>query len=307
MNIIPEFPNFKEIELSDKAYIKSLTSKFKPYSDFNFTAIWSWSWDMNQKMMLSQLNKNLVVLFNDYVSRQHFLSFIGDNKVSETALQLIEYSEKNYKIGLLKLIPEEIANVLSKSEFIIDPDRDSYDYIYSIKDLANMDKWSGESQSRAIRKFIREHPNYTIKQYSISEIVKDEYLEMFKRWSKNKNINNPFELNEFKAFKKFFQNDDDNIKIVSLFVDNILIGFNIYEIISDDYANCSFSKADTKYHSSIYDMLDWEEAKILNNKKIKYYNWEQDLGISGLRYSKEKYKPLFFLKKFIVGRSHKNN
>jgi hypothetical protein len=113
-------------------------------------------------------------------------------------------------------------------------------------------------------------------------------------------------LNEFKAFKKFLQNDDDDIKIVSLYINGVLAGFNIYEIISADYANCSFSKADVKYHSSVYDILDWEEAKILNTKKIKYYNWEVDLGIPGLRYSKEKYKPAFFLKKFTVGLANKN-
>jgi hypothetical protein len=305
MDMIPEFPNFKEIELSDRTYIKSFTSKFPPYSDFSFTALWSWSWDMNQKMMISQLNKNLVVLFNDYVSGQHFLSFIGDTKVSETALQLITYSEKHYGTNLLKLIPEEIAKILPESDFRVMSDRDYYDYIYSVADLANMNKWSQSSSSRAIKRFIKQYPNYIIKQSSIKEIVKNEYLEMFKKWSKNKNIEDHFKLNEFKAFKKFLQNEDDAIKIVSLYINNILIGFNTCEIISDDYANCSFSKADIRYHSSVYDILDWEEAKILHAKKIKYYNWEVDLGIPGLRYSKEKYKPIFFLKKFIVSRSHK--
>lgn len=307
IDTLPKFPNFKDIELSDKAYIKGFVSRFAPYSDFNFTAMWSWSWNTNQKMMISQLNKNLVVLFNDYVSGQPFLSFIGDNEVSETALQLIAYSEKHYKTDSLKLIPEEIAKVLPESLFTVVPDRDSYDYIYSVKDLANMNNWSGNHISRLIRKFIREIPDYIIKQSSIKESIKDEYLELFKKWSKNKNIESHFELNEFKAFKKFLQNHDDNIKIVSLYIKNVLVGFNIYEIISPDYANCGFSKADIKHHASIYTVLNWEEAKILDAKKIKYYNWEQDVGILGLRYSKEKYKPAFFLKKFIVSRTRKDN
>ena len=53
-------------------------------------------------------------------------------------------------------------------------------------------------------------------------------------------------------------------------------------------------------------MLDWEEeARILHDMNIPYYNWEQDLGIPGLRYSKEKYKPIFYLKKFTVSRVQK--
>ncbi len=168
-----------------------------------------------------------------------------------------------------------------------------------------MDKWSGSSQSRAIRKFIKEYPNYVIRQNFIKEVDKEEYLEVYRRWSKNKNIDNHLELNEFKAFKKFLEIDNSDIKIISLYVDNTLIGFNTCEIISNEYANCSFSKADTKYHSAVYDILDWEEAKILHEKKIKYYNWEQDLGVPGLRYSKEKYKPIFMLKRFTVTRANK--
>ena len=43
------------------------------------------------------------------------------------------------------------------------------------------------------------------------------------------------------------------------------------------------------------------KAKILDLRGVKYFNWEQDLGLPGLRKSKEKYHPSFFFKKFIVG------
>ncbi len=79
-----------------------------------------------------------------------------------------------------------------------------------------------------------------------------------------------------------------------------MLGFTMYEIISNNYAISHFAKADKKHHAAICDLLNWEEAKILHSQGIKYFNWEQDLGIPGLRYSKEKYKPAFFLKKFIL-------
>ncbi len=299
INIIPEFPNLKDIELSDKVHIKAFTSEFLPYSDFNFTAMWSWSWNTNHKMMISQLNKNLVVLFNDYVSGEYFLSFIGKNKISDTALRLITYSREHYKVDSLKLIPEEIAEVLSKSEFKVVPDRDSYDYVYSVLDLANIDTWSRSSLSKGIKQFIKKYPNYVIKQNTAQEIQKNEYLEMFEIWAKNKNIKDHFELNEYKAFKKSLQSDD-NIKITSLYIDNNLVGFNTHEIISNNYANSGFSKANIKYHKSIYAVLNWEEAKILKKQGVKYYNWEQDVGIENLRKSKMSYHPISFLRKYKV-------
>lgn len=72
--MIPEFPNFKKIELSDQKEIESFTSKFPPYSDFNFTSLWSW--DTHTNMQISILNKNLVIRFNDYLSDSFFYSLL---------------------------------------------------------------------------------------------------------------------------------------------------------------------------------------------------------------------------------------
>ena len=40
--MLPEFPQFKKLELSDKEEVEKFTSKFPPYSDFNFVSMWSW-------------------------------------------------------------------------------------------------------------------------------------------------------------------------------------------------------------------------------------------------------------------------
>ena len=296
--MLPEFPKMKSIELSDREDVEKFTRKFPPYSDFNFVSMWSW--DIHNKMMLSQLNNNLIVLFNDYVSGKYFLSFIGENKIFDTASELISFSKKNYQVNFLKLIPEEMINTLSESTFIIESDRDSYDYVYSVAHLMNMNNWSKNSSGKRIRKFLKSNLDYTIKQFHIDEILKEEYEGMFKRWAKNKNIDNHFELNEYKAFERFLQIDNKNIRFISLYVDSTLVGFTAYEILSNDFAMSHFAKADVRYHNTINDILNWEEAKLLNEKGIKYFNWEQDLGIPGLRYSKEKYKHSFFLKKFII-------
>ena len=123
---------------------------------------------------------------------------------------------------------------------------------------------------------------------------------MFKRWASNKKIINHFEMNEYKSFERLLKIKDENIIITSLYVKDVLIGFTITEKEEGDYAMSHFAKADISYHPSVYDVLNWEEAKILKKQGIKYYNWEQDLGIKGLRDSKLKYKPSFFLKQFTV-------
>lgn len=297
--MIPKFPQFKKLELSDKKDVEKFTSKFPPYSDFNFVSMWSW--DIKRKVQISQLNNNLVVKFTDYLTGDPFFSFLGSTMVNETIKELISFSEKNYKRNLLRLVPEEIANSLAESSFNFTLDKDAHDYIYSVSHLSNMNNWTQHSSGKNIRNFIKLYPNYVVKHSTIKEVQKNEYIEMFKKWAKNKEVEDYSKLNEYKALERIFEAKHENVNIVSIYVNNILVGFTVYEILSSDYATSHFAKADIKHHRAISDILNWEEAKILDIQGVKYFNWEQDLGILGLRKSKEKYKPSFHLKKLTIG------
>jgi len=296
--MIPTFPEFKKLELSDKKDVEKFTSEFPPYSDFNFSNMWGW--DLKGEMGFSVLNNNLIVKFTDYLNGQLFLSFLGKNMVNETAKELIAFSKKNYKTNILKLVPESVVGFLDKSEFDVISDVDSRDYVYSVKHLVNMNNWKGHSSSRGIKKFLKLHPDYVVKVCSLQEIAKDEYLDFFKKWTRAKNIKNILEFKEYQAFKRFLEIEDSNIKVVSLYKDEFLIGFTMFEICSNSYSIAHFSKTDISYNGNTNDILNWEEAKFLNVQKILFSNWQQDLGIPGLRKSKEKYKPDLFLNKFIV-------
>ncbi len=298
INMIPEFPQFKKLEITDNKEIEKFTSKFPPYSDFNFVSMWSW--DVNGDMRISVLNGNLIVKFTDYLTKEPFLSFIGKNKICETASELIAFSKENYHTGSLKLIPGEIVIILDKFGFRVLPDVDAVDYIYRVEQLKNMHDWKGHQSRKGIENFLKLHSDYLASTSTLEEIPKDKYREIFMKWAKSKNIKNYLESNEYKAFQRFLEIKNENIKVVSLYKNNQLIGFSAYEIIAKDYAVAHFSKADIKHHSAIYDILNWEEAKSLSLKKVKYYNWEQDLGLEGLRHSKMKYKPCYFLSKYKV-------
>lgn len=252
--------------------------------------------------MLSQLNGNLVVLFYDYVSETPFLSFIGKNKLSETTSELLDYSKEKYQTDYLKLISEVVASNLSDSEFKILPDEDSHDYILSVSYLGNLNNHSSKENERRIKlkKFLREYPHYSVKQCYGKEVKDDDYLEMFIRWSKNKNHNH-WELNEFKAFERLLQNKETDNQILSIYDGDNMIGFATIEILSNDFSICHFAKADASY-KGIYDALFWEVSKVLHQCGIKYWNHEQDLGIPGLRIAKKKYKPNFYLKKFTISK-----
>ena len=53
--MLPTFPEFKPLELSDKNDVENFTSKFPPYSDFNFVSMWCW--DIKEEMRISLFDK----------------------------------------------------------------------------------------------------------------------------------------------------------------------------------------------------------------------------------------------------------
>ena len=295
--MIPKFPEFKKLELSDEKDIKKYTSKFLPYSDFNFTDLWIWN--SKNEVLVSLLNENLVVCFTDYITNERFFSFLGNNKIKDTIENLLIILKNKKLKPVLRLIPDELINTELQYIFDIKPDRDSFDYIYDVSRLSNMHKWAQSSSGKNVRNYIRDHESYLVNYCRVCEVSKKEYLDFFKRWAENKRIKEYIKLNEYKALERMFEMQNNHAMIVSLYKNNVLVGFNIHEIVSSEYAISCFAKIDVN-HRAIGDILNWEEAKILNNLGVRYFNWEQDLGILNLRKSKGKYKPDFLLKKVSI-------
>ena len=179
--MIPEFPKFKRIELSDKKEIEKIINKYPPYSDFNFISLWTW--DTKNQVLISILNKNLAVLFTDYLTGKQFCSFFGNNAVKETIESLLKFSKSNKLKPVLKLVPDEFINPEMRYCFDVRPDPDSYDYVYAVSHLSNMHNWPQHSSGKNVRNYSRINPNYVIKFCSVKEAEKDEYIKIFKKWA----------------------------------------------------------------------------------------------------------------------------
>ena len=251
-------------------------------------------------MKLSQLHGNLVLLFYDYMTDTPFLSFIGKNRLSETVILLIEYSNLHFQEPCLKLIPEIVATQLCCEQFVIEPDENSHDYILSVPYLCNLQGQPSESDlaARYLKKYLKKYAHHKVATYSGKDIPSQECIELFKNWAKVKCLDH-LELNEYSAFVRFIGNAENNNTILCIYDGNSMIGFAAYEIISAEYAICHFLKADSSY-KGIFEALNFFVSSHLSAKNIPYWNFEQDLGIPQLRQSKKKYKPIFYLKKFSV-------
>ncbi|MBI4087023.1 DUF2156 domain-containing protein [Candidatus Kaiserbacteria bacterium] len=300
--MIPTFPAFKVVDVSDRDAVEAYTRLHPPYSDFDFTSLWSW--DTNSQRMISDLNGNLVVRFTDYGTGGPFFSFLGTNEVEQTTRTLIEYAKENNMSPVLRLIPEETAKLMQAPLFVVEEDRDNFDYIYSVAELAVLCGQKFNVRRHMAQRFSREHPEARFELVDPSDAIIEEYaMSIMHEWEADKQFkdHNRYELeNEKLAIKRVFDAVTSLKLVVSgIFVNDVMSAFSIDEIVPDRYCMGHFWKADMKY-KGIYDFHAQQIALYLQANQMTYWNWEQDLGVKGLRKTKLSYRPSHFLKKYKI-------
>lgn len=304
--MIPSFPVFKKLELSDRKEIEDFTKSFLPYSDFNFTSLWSWN--TKDEIKISCLENNLVVQFTDYITKQRFYSFLGKQKVLETLDQLSSHIDNEKSDRFLSLIPHEIAEDMTRlnSNHSVVEDRDQFDYVYSTQELKNLVGNRFMVKRNQINQFTKKHPEIVVREIDVTN--EKNHIEINKIntvWLENK-IKDSKDVdaeNELLAINRFFESvkfNDNPEKIVSIGVysNDSLIGYFLGEIINSDYGVCHFIKCDNSY-KGVYSYLMREVGRFFDGKTT-FINFEQDLGIPGLRQSKTLFRPIHFLKKYKI-------
>ncbi len=298
--MIPQFPEFKKIEPSDKTEVEKFTNKFPPYSDFNFISMWSW--DVRGDMRISVLNENLVVRFSHYLTEDSFLSFIGENNIAETAKVLMSKSSDALNFPPeLKLIPEFMIEGLSDKGFLISEEPGQFDYIYDLEVLAAFAGSHFASKRNAMNKLARNCPTIRTEILDIrDDMTKFCIKKVNIAWMRYKAKKDPYDevRNELIAIDRFLSGPfSENIITIGVFVNDTIIGYHVAEKVEDGNAICHYVKADFS-HVGIYDYLMRETAKILLAHGVKFLNFEQDLGLEGLKLSKERFSTGLFLKKY---------
>jgi hypothetical protein len=297
--MIAQFPTFESISISSKEEINNVVDKFKPYSDFNFVSMFSW--DVQQSMLVSELNKNLVVRFKDYTSDNSFLSFIGDNNIDETIKALIKYSGEHGMKPQLHLIPEAVVEkIQNPTDFIVKEDRDSHDYIVLSLKLSELKGKNYAAKRNGRNKFVAIHGERTkLKHLQIDDLVTKDILNTFHNWRQVSEKQLEEAESELLATQRLLVHSDHfELMNLGIYIDEVMVAYSIYEI-RGDFAIGHFEKA-IKTYPGLYDFLKHYTADELHKKGVKYINYEQDLGIEGIRNAKLLLHPETFLKKFTI-------
>lgn len=298
--MIPMFPNFKSLEFAHKSFVDTFTSKLPPYSDFNFGSMWLWNHENN--FLVSTLHNNLIVRLTEARSKEPYYSFLGTNKINETAACLFDYLSIHGLPNELKLVPEASANELSREFFTTEPDRDNFDYIYCTKELATMDGSKFVESRRAIRSFEKSTSQFhTIDLTDTSNLKKINHCVDSWVIGRNGHSNDNGCVDaELYALRKLLESSEllPHLTCFGLFVEGVLVGFFVGEILNDHFL-LHFGKTNYQFKGTTAALFQ-RTARHLLEHGVKFINDEEDLGLPGLRFSKSRFRPVNFLKKYSV-------
>ena len=201
---------------------------------------------------------------------------------------IFKFSELlEYEVSILEeMYPNKFSYVSNRNEF---------EYIYDISDLANLTGKKYHSKRNHISKFTK---LYDWEYCSVSNSNLNECLEFFEKWF---GVNNPGEkmenINEYIAIKKTISNYESLEFIGGMIkIEGNIIACTIGERINHSTLLVHFEKALSEFEGA-YSVINNEFCKKCE-QDYKLVNREEDLGIPGLRKSKLSYKPKILLKKY---------
>ena len=197
--------------------------------------------------------------------------------------------------------PEQAERLeqLRPGQYAFQSDRDGWDYLYALDRLAGLGGKKLHGKRNHIRRFEESHPDWQVEQITMDNLA--ECAEMDLEWNRRyRSLDAAGEeaeartrLDERHAMSRAFAHYE------ALGMDGLLlrtggkvVAFTMGSPISADTFDVHFEKAYGEIQGA-YPMINREFARWLqaNRPGVRWLNREDDMGLEGLRKSKESYYP----------------
>jgi uncharacterized protein len=286
---------FTPLALDDQTAINQHTAQFAPYSDFNFTSLFCWNTD--DSTQVAWHNNNLIVMLPDYVTGEPIYSVLGTNKVDETLSVVLQQTDK------ISMTPAASLVAASLDHYRISADTGNFDYIYKLDELATLAGGIYKKKRNKLHAVVRDLEQRTLATQTTTDIRAHEAAirDIYQQWKAVSTQSEEELAAEAIAIDRLLTNIEHfDLLLTEVLLDGEPVAFSINEALPNGYALCHFEKALVRHHEQLYTYLIVAAAQALHNVGCRLVNWEQDLGIPGIRQAKKSYHPVQLLEKFTV-------
>lgn len=211
---------------------------------------------------------------------------------------LEDAKERNKKIVFEGITVQSVEALkeLYPGEFEYETNRDYYEYIFSAEKLRNLEGGHFRNRRNEISNFMRKYEGrLEIRSIEPSDIAG---LKAFQdSWIAGEGDESIL-LESVETHEALDNYTELGLKGIVILIDGEIKGFNIGSPLSDKVMDGLFIKACPDIHY-MYSVL-YNSFNKLHCQDYLYMNWEEDLGIAGLRKLKEGYLPEYMIEKHIA-------
>ncbi len=282
---------FREITLEDKPLLEKILNSSKEVSCENtFVNLYIWQKGYNTKIAIK--NGNLFIRYGEGDSLSYRLPIGGNLEEGLKEILSLHQTPPTFWSPI-----NESFSCLPKwfsKKYDIIPSRDSFDYIYHQKDLANLEGKKYHSKRNHISAFSKKY-DWHYEEITSDNI--DKVIECSNTWySQNSERLDNYALHEKEGLELIFKNYDAlSITGGAIFVEDKVVAFTLGTPINDKVFDVFAEKALPDF-ATAYTVINNCFAKHLSD--YKYINREDDMGLEGLRRAKLSYRPAVILEKY---------
>lgn len=295
MTDIPEYPAFRPLQKEDKAFFEGYLSE-NPSSASEYTFTNFYIWRLADKTELTLINGNICPLAFAPDKKRYFMMPMGNNKMEDTLKKCLETSQKVIRLG------EDFIgkHINGDSPFIVEEDRDNFDYIYLAKDLSELKGRKYDGKRNHLNAFLRSNA-FAYEKMDKSHV--DECAALNEEWCRTRKRESE-EYPNIECEGKVVNEALSNLEYLGLTggvikVDGKIKAFSLGERLTPDTAVIHIEKADPALRG-MAQLINREFARNAWGS-FTYINREQDMGHPGLRKAKLSYHPVRLEKKYSLG------
>jgi hypothetical protein len=291
---------FKPLELSDRDTLRPAFRAYGPEtSEWTFTNFFIWR--SHYRFEWARVEDLIVFVCRPKDQEPFLLMPLGGPPRSEKARVLLRSLGEEPGVShpaIHKADARFAAELEGLPDFLVEPERDHFDYVYERKALASLSGRKLHSKKNHLNRFERIHPD--ARTVPIDASLVPACIDLLDRWHESRNsVHNPVLLSEAQAVREALGHFEAlELKGIAILIRDRVEAFTLGSELNSDTAVVHVEKADLEI-PGLYTAINqrfasdaWTQATFLNR--------EQDLGEEGLRKAKLSYNPLRLVEKFIV-------
>jgi len=289
--------DFKPVQPEDKErYLHYLLNGSDRSCEYSFVNLYLWG------RQNATIIHDHMVLFSQFNRQSVYPYPIGDGEKKPVLDAIIADAKERgipCRITSLSAEAKDTLETLYPGMFRFHCDRDGYDYVYDINDLADLPGKKYQKKRNHCNRFRTDYPNYHVEPLNDDNLPKVQ--DMLSAWYADKEQENPdndFLMEQVALNKAFTHYKELELDGLVLFNGEKVLGFTMGSRLSHDTYDIHFEKAWGDVNGA-YAIINYEFARYLREKHpdIRFLDREDDMGIEGLRIAKERYFPHHMVEK----------